>query len=53
VTAAYVADHSERLSPESVRQALQVLREREVVRIAGTGRGGGKLFALMPEGTDD
>jgi DNA-binding transcriptional ArsR family regulator len=53
VTAAYVAERTDGLSPESVRQALQVLREREVVRIAGTGRGGGKLFALMPEGTND
>jgi hypothetical protein len=41
------------ISRESVDQAMQVLREREVVRIAGTGRGGGKLFALMPEGTND
>jgi DNA-binding transcriptional ArsR family regulator len=53
VTISYVADNSEGISRESVEQAMNALREREVVRIAGTGRGGGKLFALMPEGTDD
>lgn len=51
VTAAYIANHTESLSPETARRALQVLREREVVRIAGTGKGGGVLFALMPEGS--
>jgi hypothetical protein len=52
VTVSYITDNTEGLSRESVVQAMQILREREVVRIAGTGRGGGKLFALMPEGTD-
>jgi hypothetical protein len=37
------------ISPETARRALNVLREREVVRLAGTGRGGAIYFALMPE----
>lgn len=36
------------LSPESARRALLILRERELLRIAGTARGGGSLLAIMP-----
>jgi hypothetical protein len=37
------------LAPETVRRAVDALRERELVRVAGTTRGGGKLLALMPD----
>jgi hypothetical protein len=35
---------------ESFRRAAAVLRERELIRLVGPTRGGGKLFALMPGG---
>lgn len=47
-TAANVAEGTPGLSPESARRALHVLRERELLRAAGTGRGGGTLLAVMP-----
>jgi hypothetical protein len=37
------------LSSEAIRRGLGTLRERELVRIAGTSRGGGKLWLPMPE----
>lgn len=50
MTAAWVANQTPGLSPEAVAKGFHVLREREVVRIAGKVRGGGTAFALMPEG---
>lgn len=47
-TAASVAADAPGLSPESARRALSLLRERELVRATGTGRGGGTLLAVMP-----
>jgi hypothetical protein len=47
-TAASVAQDQPGLSPESARRALALLRERELVRVTGTGRGGGTLLAVMP-----
>ena len=43
------------LSQESARRALDILRERQLIRLAGKARGGGKLLAIMPgaEDTDD
>lgn len=38
------------LGHDTVRRALEVLRADERIRIAGSGRGGGKLWALMPNG---
>jgi hypothetical protein len=37
------------LSPDTARKAIAALREREIVRFVSTTRGGGKLYALMPE----
>lgn len=51
-TAAGVSADTPGLSPESARRALQTLRERELLRMAGTGRGGGKLLAVMPGATE-
>jgi hypothetical protein len=39
------------VSPDTARKSLHVLRERELVRIAGVTRGGGKTYAAMPEAT--
>lgn len=35
-------------SGEAVRRSLVVLREQELIRVAGKLRGGGRLYALMP-----
>lgn len=40
------------LSGEAVRRTVVTLHEREVIRVAGALRGGGKLWALMPEAED-
>jgi hypothetical protein len=48
MTAASLGKH-DGLSPESARRALLHLRDREVVRFVRKGRGGGDLFALMPD----
>lgn len=48
----HLAKMSSRLSAETARRALNTLREREQVRLVGTGRGGGKLYDVMP-GADD
>jgi hypothetical protein len=48
---ASILGKAEGLSPDTARKAIEVLREREVVRFVSTTRGGGKLFALMPEHT--
>jgi CRP-like cAMP-binding protein len=49
ITAGFMAEKTPGLSPETARRALDRLREREVVRVVGPSRGGGLLFALMPE----
>jgi hypothetical protein len=49
ITAGFINDNSA-FPHETARRALNALREREVLRVAGTGKGGGVLFALMPEG---
>lgn len=49
ITAGFINDNSD-FPHETARRALNALREREVLRVAGTGKGGGVLFALMPEG---
>lgn len=36
-------------SGESARRACEILRQREVLRLVRTGRGGGKVLALMPD----
>jgi hypothetical protein len=38
---------------ETVGKALEVLREREFVRVTGATRGGGKTWALMPNAVAD
>jgi hypothetical protein len=53
ITAGWIADNTDGVTPETARRGLNVLRDREVLRVAGTGKGGGVLFALMPEGTHD
>lgn len=53
ITAGWLAENTDGLSPETARRGLLVLRDREVVRVAGSGKGGGVLYALMPEGSDD
>ena len=40
------------ISNESTRKAMNVLRERELVRVTGAARGGGNLLLPMPN-TDD
>lgn len=40
------------ISNESMRRAINVLREREYVRAVGRGRGGGTLVAVMPGAAD-
>jgi CRP-like cAMP-binding protein len=37
------------IAGETVRRATERLRERELIRFAGTTRGGGKLYMPMPE----
>jgi hypothetical protein len=41
------------MSPDTVRKVFDVLRERELIRVAATGRGGGKLWAPMPASRDE
>lgn len=49
VTGNGLANGVEGLSVESVRRAFIVLREQGRIRLAGRSRGGGKLYAPMPE----
>jgi hypothetical protein len=37
------------IASETIRRSLMQLRERELVRVAGTSRGGGKLWLPMPD----
>jgi hypothetical protein len=41
------------MGADTVRKAFEVLRERELIRVAGRARGGGKLWALMPASPDE
>jgi hypothetical protein len=40
------------LSSESVRRSIEILRRQELLRRAGSTRGGGTLWALMPDARD-
>lgn len=47
---AWIKDNNEvGVSNETVSKCMDALRERELVRVTGTIRGGGKTWALMPE----
>ena len=48
-TASDVLKAADGMASETVRQATDVLREREVLRLVRTGRGGSKVLALMPD----
>jgi response regulator of citrate/malate metabolism len=37
------------VAPETIRKALEVLRERGTVRLVAVTKQGGKLYALMPD----
>lgn len=52
VTQTMVSDSMEGIGPDTVRKSLERLRSTERVRLAGKTRGGGKLWAPMPGGTD-
>jgi hypothetical protein len=41
------------MGSDTLRKAFDVLRERELIRVAGTARGGGKLWAPMPASRDE
>lgn len=48
--AEWITEHNEvGVAHDTVSKCMDVLRERELVRITGTVRGGGKTWALMPE----
>lgn len=51
-TVTQLAKSVDGVSPETARKAIGKLRERELVRVSGTARGGGALLLPMP-GTDD
>jgi hypothetical protein len=48
VLAAWMGEQGNGIGGETIRRAMDRLREREVVRVCGTTRGGGKLYAPMP-----
>lgn len=52
VTPTQLSDVTDGISGETVRRAFEVLRQRELIRAAGNTRGGGQLYALMPEADD-
>lgn len=37
------------VAPETVRKALEALRQRDSIRLVGVSPKGGKLYALMPD----
>jgi hypothetical protein len=41
------------LGADTVGKAFEVLRDRELIRVAGTARGGGKLWAPMPASREE
>lgn len=47
-----IGKQSPGLSSEAIRRAMVVLRERELLRKAGTGRGGSTFYALMPNAAE-
>jgi hypothetical protein len=47
--ATWMGEQGNGISGETIRRAMDRLREREIVRVCGTTRGGGKLYAPMPE----
>jgi hypothetical protein len=49
VLAKWMGQNGEGVGGETVRRAVEVLRSREQLRKCGTTRGGGALWALMPE----
>jgi len=53
VLGAWMTENGQGIGGETIRKAFDALRERELIRMAGTTRGGGKLWALMPEGDAD
>lgn len=44
-----LADKMPNTSPQTVRSATEMLRERGYIVIAGPARGGGKLYAVAPD----
>lgn len=48
--ATWLTRHGGGASSDTIRKAMGVLRERELVRKCGTTRGGGILWAPMPDG---
>jgi predicted phage tail protein len=47
--AAWMTANGEGVGGDTIRKSMLALRERELVRVAGTTRGGGKLWAPMPD----
>ena len=48
MVAAWMGSQGQGVGGETIRRAVNALREREQLRKAGTTRGGGTLYALMP-----
>lgn len=53
ITPTQLSDMTKGISGETARKAFDAMREREMIRLAGSTRGGGKLYALMPEDESD
>lgn len=51
-TGADIGKQTPGLSGEAVRRGMILLRERELLRKAGSGRGGATFYALMPNATE-
>jgi hypothetical protein len=49
--ATWLGQHGQGIGGDTIRKAMHTLRDRELVRKCGTTRGGGKLWAPMPEGS--
>lgn len=47
--AAWMGKNRKGIGGETIRRAFEVLRRDEIIRVCGTTRGGGKMFAPMPE----
>ena len=45
----WMGENGEGVGGDTIRRVMAKLREREIVRVTGTTRGGGKLWAPMPE----
>lgn len=48
VLAAWMGEQGRGVGGETIRRVMERLRQREIVRVTGTTRGGGKLYAPMP-----